>query len=348
MKYRFKTEAEFKKEGLWDNSEGIIERPDGWDEEMLHYLSKDLTNEYSGEGDYIEDDWFFQQEDILQYIEGAIEKGDTVRCVESGKGGQGWKLGLEFIVTSLTSRNCAFGGDDGNGVYLESLELVKKATKIEEVSEYACDPMPEGATKLRVIKRPPWVNNPNKFESIPKSLTVGSITWCDRNTSCYLIEDNKYRVNFDKSCFEVIEDEIIMTKGYKPIENYTQIIELLEDDDPFHDFKKGDIVYADDTHFLDKAGHERNITCNEHKVLKVIDKGNNPNPVKEDIKTIKEENHVKTSNEVQHTIREDSGYEREGAVILQSRESRINITEQHLSNEGVVIRCKRSVIMGKK
>lgn len=77
--------------------------------------------------------------------------------------------------------------------------------KIIVKPEYTALPFPEeDYYKLKVIKDIP-VSNPY----IPK----GSITWCCKNryfkyTDVYLIEENRWEVNFPKEYFEIIEDEI--------------------------------------------------------------------------------------------------------------------------------------------
>lgn len=60
-----------------------------------------------------------------------IRVGDKVRCIDSGSKGSGWESGLEFTVTSISEGHAHeetiyFGGYKGNGVYGNSLELVKE------------------------------------------------------------------------------------------------------------------------------------------------------------------------------------------------------------------------------
>lgn len=353
-KYRFKTEEEFRKDGLWNCDYGT---PNGWnsDGEMCKFLGKTLSSHYKGVGKYSGEtkaskdcgNWHFQESDILPYIEGKIEEGDTVRCIVGGNKGNGYSLGLEYIATTIIL-DIVFDGVNLDGVFHNSLELVKKGIKEKGEPEYKARPIPDDAIKLRVIKKPHWQEEKREVRYIPTSLVVGSITWMslvNEGNTCYHIEDNRYYVNFDTSCFEIVLDDIVMTPGYTPIENYTQIIELLESDRHYSDFHKGDIIYATSSYFIDKGFDERILDEWGYKVLKIIGKRDIPNPVKEETK-VKEEDYVSKSNKVQHVIREDSGYEGQGGVVVQSRRSRTTVVNGHLKHEAVVVKSKSKVIIG--
>lgn len=68
---------------------------------------------------------------------------------------------------------------------------------------------PEGATLLRVIKTPVWKESQKLAEESGCPLKVGDKTWTtswDYSSNTHL-EGNKWGINFDKSCFEVITEE---------------------------------------------------------------------------------------------------------------------------------------------
>lgn len=79
---------------------------------------------------------------------------------------------------------------------------------------------PEGATLLRVIKTPVWVENQKLAEKSGCPLKVGDKTWTINwdffNTH---LEGNKWGINFDKSCFEEItEEEFKKISNEEPVE----------------------------------------------------------------------------------------------------------------------------------
>jgi len=281
--YRFKTEEEFREEGLWEDWDGNG-RPKGWVPEMNKYLGTIIDESLISSG----------------AIGGYFEYRD----------------------------------DDG-AWSIEYHDYVKV---------YECLPIVEGAVKLRVIKKPHWVNEPYCRDRIPDSLRVGSITWCNgEDHEVYHIEDNKYGVNFDKSCFEVINE---VNNTYPIVDNPTHIIRIDVSDEPAPCYFKGDIVYGryykDDFYFNDKDGDETFLYKNHVTIIREI-----PNPIKEETKSIKEEENGKTSNEVCNTIMQDSGNERQGCIIIQSGKSRVNITGYDLSNERVIIRRSKKLRISK-
>lgn len=78
--------------------------------------------------------------------------------------------------------------------------------------------------RYNVIKKPHWVNDPNNTTNIPYDLTIGSITWSDYEIGdlSQHIENNRYGVNFDPSCFEEIKE---FQKG-----DYIVLLDTPEDD----------------------------------------------------------------------------------------------------------------------
>jgi len=77
-KYRFKTEEEFKDDGLWDDQ---CEVPDEWcsDGNMNHYMGKDVPDEFIKRIDaghsFSDGDWTFESHDcILKEEEVNIEE----------------------------------------------------------------------------------------------------------------------------------------------------------------------------------------------------------------------------------------------------------------------------------
>ena len=86
--------------------------------------------------------------------------GDTVRCIDKGKKGAGWKKDLVFKITKLTTGNeedyIVWWSDFFSGVYTSSLELVPENTFEPKVGDYykaMVDAPNGGAVKQHEIGR---------------------------------------------------------------------------------------------------------------------------------------------------------------------------------------------------
>lgn len=112
-------------------------------------------------------DWFNACVKAGKFVEKPTSKkkvefkvGDTVRCINKGKKGAGWKKDLVFEITRLTSttdRNyVVWSSDFLNGVYTSSLELVSENTFEPKVGDYykaMVDAPNGGAVKQHEIGR---------------------------------------------------------------------------------------------------------------------------------------------------------------------------------------------------
>jgi hypothetical protein len=94
-KYRFKTEEEFRKEGLWNEN-----YPQGWNinKKMNKYLGQDVPEEFNSDCDYKilfhYDNWSFSSQDyILKESVSQYPKGKWYGCKrwKSGVLGGLWK-----------------------------------------------------------------------------------------------------------------------------------------------------------------------------------------------------------------------------------------------------------------
>ena len=112
-------------------------------------------------------DWFTACVKAGKFVEKPTSKkkvefkvGDTVRCIDKGKKGAGWKKDLVFKITKLTTKNekdyVAWSSDFPDGVYTSSLELVSENTFEPKVGDYykaMIDAPNGGAVKQHEIGR---------------------------------------------------------------------------------------------------------------------------------------------------------------------------------------------------
>lgn len=64
--------------------------------------------------------------------------------------------------------------------------------------------------QLEIIKTPYWDGDTEDTLGIPKELTIGSRTWTtlkewENKLGGIIIENNKYGVDFDPTCFKVVQ-----------------------------------------------------------------------------------------------------------------------------------------------
>ena len=87
--------------------------------------------------------------------------------------------------------------------------------KYEDISSW------EDVIWLRVIKDPVWRSGEsyNRKANIPKDLVLGSITWVSKDSFSHIgsmhIEQNRYAVNFDPSCFIVTQAPTIIKEYWR-------------------------------------------------------------------------------------------------------------------------------------
>jgi len=112
-------------------------------------------------------DWFNACVKAGKFVEKPTSKkkvefkvGDTVRCIDKGKKGAGWKKDLVFKITKLTTGNeedyIVWWSDFFSGVYTSSLELVPENTFEPKVGDYykaMVDAPNGGAVKQHEIGR---------------------------------------------------------------------------------------------------------------------------------------------------------------------------------------------------
>lgn len=87
-----------------------------------------------------------------------------------------------------------------------NVDHIPELKRIQEKTEYiALSPDSRKVYYLEVIDKLKW--NQNIEEDVNIRIEIGSLTWtyffCEE--SCVLIEDNRYSINFDPSCFRLIE-----------------------------------------------------------------------------------------------------------------------------------------------
>ena len=115
--------------------------------------------------------------------------------------------------------------------------------------------------------------------------------------------------------------------------------------DLFDDFKKGDIFKArlnsasSSFNILDKVGSTRALCSKEVKILKEI--GEVVTPLSNDGQIKSSQNG--TSEEVQNAIEQISGRDEQGAIIIQSKQSKIEVRDFDLGYSRVIVRSKRKI-----
>lgn len=124
----------------------------------------------------------------------------------------------------------------------------------------------------------------------------------------------------------------------------THIVRSLTDD-PFNDFKKGDIFKArlnsvlSAFSILDKVGITRPLLPEEVKIIEEIGEVVTPSSNDKQIKS----NQNGTSEEVQNAIEQISGRDEQGAIIIQSKQSKIEVRDFDPGYSRVIVRSKRKI-----
>lgn len=202
------------------------------------YIDEGIFHKYEGHSEsltsYFKDGVECTLEEIQQYLpEGHLDKtivyenildinvGDTVKCTpkcmsKCGIPGVGFSPNLEFVVTKIESRvnpegkfNIYFGGEDGHGVFSDTVKLVKRKESTIPLEPYKYSPIPNvPIIMLEVIKD---LKSEDISSRLPIMIPKGSITWTsvemykDGIRSGYIyIENNRYSANIPHEYFKEV------------------------------------------------------------------------------------------------------------------------------------------------